>query len=106
MNTYTWFIASLDCKINENNLENVVYNVHWKYSAVNENGLIAVSYGIQSIAPPSEEDFTPYNQLTKEQIVGWLEAYLDVPAMKLDLDDQIKLIANPVEVTLPLPFQN
>jgi len=106
MNTYTWFIAALDCKVNEGNLQDVVYNVHWRYSAVNENGVMALLYGVQFVSPPTEEDFTPYDELTKEQVVGWLEASMDVPAMKLDLDNQIDLIVNPVDVTPPLPFEN
>lgn len=106
MNTYTWFIAALDCKINENNLQDVVYNVHWRYSAVNENGITAETYGAQAVLPPSTEAFTPYDELTKEQIIGWLEAGLDVPALTADLDNQINLIVNPVDVTPPLPFEN
>lgn len=106
MNTYTWFIAALDCKVNENNLQDVVYNVHWRYSAVNEDGVMALLFGAQAVSPPSEEAFTPYDELTKEQVVGWLEASMDVPAMTLDLDNQIELIVNPVDVTPPLPFVN
>lgn len=106
MNTYTWFIAALDCKVNENNLQDVVYNVHWRYTATNENGINAQTYGAQAVSPPSEEVFTPYDELTKEQVVGWLEASMDVPAMNLMLDNQIELIVNPVDVTPPLPFVN
>jgi len=106
MNTYTWFIASLDCKINEDNLQDVVYNVNWRYSAINEEGVMALTYGGLLVSPPSAEDFTPYDQLTKEQIIGWLEAGLNVPAITADLDNQINLIVNPVDVTPPLPFEN
>lgn len=106
MNTYTWFIAALDCKIDENNLQDVVYNVSWKYNAINENNVMALTYGDLLVPSPSPEDFTPYSELTKEQVVGWLEAGLDVPALTLELDKQIELIVNPVDVTLPLPFEN
>ena len=106
MNTYNWVIEALDCKVNEGNLQDVVYNVHWRYSATNENDITAEAYGAQAVLPPSEEDFTPYNKLTKEQVVGWLEAAIDVPVMNLMLDNQINLIINPVDVTPPLPFKN
>jgi len=106
MNTYNWIIEALDCKVNEGDLQDVVYNVHWRYSATNKNGITAETYGAQAVLPPSEEDFTPYNELTKEQVVGWLEATIDVPAMNLMLDNQINLIINPVDVTPPLPFKN
>lgn len=106
MNAYSWVIAALDCKVNENNLQDVVYNVHWIYSATNSDDISAQIYGAQAVSSPSEEAFTPYDELTKEQVVGWLEASMDVPAMNLMLDNQIELIVNPVDVTPPLPFEN
>jgi hypothetical protein len=106
MNTYTWTISALDCKVSEDNLQDVVYTVHWRYKATNEDGISAETYGAQYILPPTEEDFTPYSELTKEQVIGWLEIYLNVPAITLDLDNQIELIINPVDVTPPLPFEN
>ena len=106
MNTYNWIIEALDCKVNEGNLQDVVYNVHWRYTATNKNGITTETYGAQAVLPPSGEDFTPYNELTKEQVVGWLEAIIDVPTMNLMLDNQLNLIINPVDVTLPLPFKN
>ena len=84
----------------------MVYTVHWRYRATDENGITAETYGAQAVLPPSEEDFTPYNELTKEQVVGWLEASMDVSSMDLYLDNQIELIVNPVDVTPPLPFVN
>jgi hypothetical protein len=50
---------------------------------------------------PDPENFTPYDQLTEEQVVGWLEAELDVPAMTASLQENIDLQINPVVVTLP-----
>lgn len=106
MNTFNWIISALDCKVDEDNLKDVVYTVHWRYRATNENGITAEIYGAQSVSPPSTEDFTPYDELTKEQVVGWLEASMDVPAMDLSLDEQIYLLINPIDVTLPPPFEN
>ena len=106
MNTYTWTISALDCKINENNLQDVVYTVHWEYTAANETGITASAFGAQYVPPPSEEDFTPYDELTKEQVIGWIETYLNVPGISLYLDNQIELIINPVDTTPPLPFEN
>jgi hypothetical protein len=106
MNTYTWTIVALDCKVSENNLQDVVYNVHWQYTATNENGITATDMGVQYVSPPSTETFTPYSELTKEQIIGWLDVCMNVPAITADVDNKIKLIINPVDVTPPLPFEN
>ena len=106
MNTYKWIISAVECKVKEGDMTDVVYVVHWRYNATNENGITAEVYGAQTISSPNPEDFTPYDQITKEQVVGWLEASIDVPAMDLNLDEQINLIINPVNVTLPPPFEN
>jgi len=106
MNTYNWIISALDCKVKEDDMTDVVYIVNWRYNATNEDGITAEMYGAQSVAQPSSEDFTPYDELTKEQVVGWLEASMDVPAMNLNLDKQIELIVHPINVILPPPFEN
>ena len=46
------------------------------------------------------DNFIPYADLTKEDVVGWLEAGLDVDSMKSSLDNQIELKINPVDETL------
>ena len=46
------------------------------------------------------DNFIPYADLTKDDVVAWLEAGLDVEAMKESLDNQIELQINPVDETL------
>lgn len=106
MNTYNWIISALECKVSEDGLTNVVSTIHWRYNATNEDGITADTYGAQPVGSPDPANFTPYENITKEQVVGWLEASLDVPALQLQLDEQINLIVNPIDVTPPLPFTN
>ena len=106
MNTYNWIISALECKVSEDGLTNVVSTIHWRYNATNEDGITVDTYGAQPVGSPDPADFTPYENITKDQVVGWLEASLDVPALQLQLDEQINLIVNPVDVTPPLPFAN
>ena len=104
MINYQWTISALDCKVKEEDLNDVVYTVHWRYRGTNENGITAETYGAQSVGTPDPDDFTPYDEITKEQVVSWLEASMDVDAMDVNLANQINLIINPVDVTLPLPW--
>ena len=106
MNNYNWIISALECKVKEGDMTDVVYTVHWRYNATNENGITVDTYGAQVVGSPDPANFTPYENITKEQVVGWLEASLDVPALQLQLDKQINLIVNPIDVTPPLPFTN
>jgi len=104
-NTYNWTINALDAKIsNEDGNENVVYTVHWSYSATDETGEHSASsigtHGVEYDA----DNFTAYADLTEEQVIGWLEAGLDVESMKAGLDAQIEKLITPTETTFHAPF--
>ena len=97
-NTYHWKIVQLDAKIKENDLDNVIYTVHYRFYAEDDSdpkivkdiiGCIGVEY--------DPENFIPYEDLTKEDVVKWLEADLNVEGMKQNLDQEINLIKNPVD---------
>jgi len=73
MITYNWKIESLDCEINQGGLQNVIQNVHWRYIGTSELGNSIDLYGLQSLLPPSIDNFIPTDSLTNDIIVGWLE---------------------------------
>ena len=99
-NTYNWRINALDAKIHEGDNDNVIYTVHWSFIATDETG----EYSASSIGTMGVEydpdNFIPYADLVKSDVVGWLEAGLDVDSMKSNLDNQIELKINPVDETL------
>ena len=102
MNTYNWVISAVECKVKDGDLKDVIFVVHWRFNASNEDGISAEIYGAESFEAPKEDDFTPFDEVTTEQVIGWLEASLDVEEMKLNLDKQINLLVNPEVVTLQL----
>jgi len=102
MNTYNWIISAVECKVKEGDLDNVIFTAHWRYNATNEDGINAEIYGAEFFEAPKEDDFTPFDEVTTEQVIGWLEASLDVDIMKLYLDKEIILQLNPEIVTLQL----
>lgn len=95
----------MECIKKDGNLQDVVITIHWRYAAEKE-GVYTDMYGATSMPLPTGEDFTPYEELTKDQVCGWLEATLDVSSMEESLDKQLDLIINPVNVTLQPPFEN
>ena len=97
-NTYNWVIASLDAKIAEGDLSNVIETVHWRLQATDGEHTADV-YGSVGLEAP-EGDFIPYESLTQADIEGWLEAKLDVASLKEGLDAQIEAIKNPTHVSL------
>lgn len=101
-NTYSWRINALDAKIHENNLDNVIYTVHWSFIGQDdsEEPVSASSIGTLTVQYNPEDEFIEYDDLVKSDVVGWLEAGLDVEAMKQNIDNQIELKKNPVDETL------
>jgi hypothetical protein len=99
-NTYNWRINALDAKIHEGDNDNVIYTVHWSYIAQDESGdHTASSIGTLGVTY-DPDNFIPYADLEKDDVVAWLEAGLDVEAMQESLDNQIELQINPVDETL------
>lgn len=45
------------------------------------------------------EDFTPYVDLTEDQVIGWVKATLDEPAIEASLAAQIEAKKNPTTAT-------
>jgi hypothetical protein len=103
---YTWIFSAFDCRIDEDGMEDVVTTVHWRYKGTDEDNITAEIYGAQSVPSPTPEAFTPYPDLSEEQVIGWMEETMDVEAMDLNIAQQIELIKHPVYVTLPPPFIN
>jgi hypothetical protein len=106
MITYKWIFSAFDCRVDEDGMQDVVTTVHWRYNGTNENGISAEIYGAQAVGTPTPDAFTPYPDLSEEQVIGWMEETMDVEAMDLNIAEQIELIINPVYVTLPPPFAN
>ena len=93
----------LEVQLVDGSLENVIKTIHWRYTGENENGILADVYGANSLPKPEAEGYIPFEQLTEEIVVGWLESVLDVSALEKQIEDAIYLINNPVMVQLSLP---
>ena len=104
MINYTWTMGPFDCILNEDNMQKVVTTVHWRYRGTDEDGITAEIYGAQAVGQPNPEAFTPFPDLSQEQVEGWLESAMDMNAIRANIDNQINLIKNPVTATLPAPW--
>ena len=104
-NTYKWTINALDAKISHDDNDNVIETIHWGYSAVDNDDAtkVASSIGTHSIVYDAD-NFTEYADVTEANVIAWLEAGLDVTAMKANLDAQIELQKAPIDVTFSNPF--
>ena len=103
MITLSWIIERLLVKPTEGSETNVVITADWRCNGTDET-YSGTCYGSCSFAPPSDS-FTPYPDLTQEQVLGWCyENGVDKTAIEANVTLQIENQINPPVVTLPLPW--
>ena len=76
--------------------------IHYGISVV-DGEYSASSYGTVSVTPdPSDENFVPFEDLTEADVIGWVEAALDVAEIEANLSANIAEQKAPkTEVGLP-----
>jgi hypothetical protein len=106
--TYNWVVSSMDeYPTTPDNLTDVVFVVNWRRNAtevIGDNTYFADDYGALSVPAPDPADFTPYPDLTFDQVCGWLEAGLNTAEIDAALAVQIQNKINPTVISLPLPW--
>jgi len=104
--TYTWAVVQMDCYPEEDGEMDVVFNVHWTLTG-EEAGFSANAYGTQAVAVDPDAPFTPYADLTEEQVIGWVQDSMGeerVAALEAAVAAQINDQIAPPVVTPPLPW--
>jgi hypothetical protein len=101
--TILWIIERLLCKPTEGTLTDVVITADWRCNGTQDN-YSGTCYGSTSFAPPSG-DFTPYDQLTEQQVLDWCYANgVDKTAIEANVTAQINDQINPPIIAPPLPW--
>jgi len=99
----SWIIERLLCKPVEGTLTDVVITADWRCNGT-DGTYSGTCYGSASFAPPTEA-FTPYDQLTEAQVLGWCYANgVDQSAIEANVTAQIQNQINPPVIAPPLPW--
>ena len=102
--TITWKIEQLQCLPVAEGQTNVVNAVHWRVNAV-DGEYSATAYGSCGIPYQEGETFTPFADLTEEQVCEWVWANgVDKAQLETNLNQQIATQKNPPVITPPLPW--
>ena len=105
--TILWLIERLLVKPTEGSLTDVVITADWRCNGTVQSPTEAYSgtcYGSCSFAPPTGS-FTPYEDLTQDQVLSWCYANgVDQAAIEANVTAQIANQINPPVVALPLPW--
>lgn len=104
--TNTWVINQMNEYPELDGEQDVVFQVHYTLNGTDGtyNGSV---YGSVGVTIDAEAPFTPYAQLTQDQVIGWVQTALgaeQVAAMEANVAQQIADQINPPVVTLPLPW--
>ena len=103
----------MQCKPTEGSLTDVVVTAGWRCNGVQIEGLgeTAITYNATIYStcsfPMPDGTFTPYADLTQEQVLGWcyangVDQAATEAAIQANIDNQI----NPPIVQPPLPWAN
>lgn len=85
----TWYIDRL-CR---NLSDGLVVTAYWRCTAVDGNSSVSTS---GSVGFERGESFTPYEELTEEQVLGWVKPQLDVSNIEYGLQSHIEAKKTPV----------
>jgi hypothetical protein len=98
-----WIIKQLLVKKTEGSLSDVVVTANWSCRG-SDGTYSAVLTGCADFAPPSG-DFTPYPDLTQDQVLGWCFSNgVNKTAIEANVTAQIENQINPPIIAPPLPW--
>jgi hypothetical protein len=104
--TYTWNVVQMDAYPQYHDETNVVFQVHWNLTAT-DGEYTGYVYGAVRVMIEEGAVFTPYENLTKEQVIGWVKNALgeeQVTSYEKNVEKQIESARNPTVVKPALPW--
>jgi hypothetical protein len=108
MITYSWDITALNSYPEYMGEQDVVFTIFATYTGTDGTYSSSI-YLSQALNISSNSTFTPYADLTEEQVLGWLLAALtpqQISQMQSKITTQIIADNQPPFVQLPLPWSN
>ena len=98
----TWTIEALKTKPTDNGNADVVCEAHWRATIV-DGELSDSIYGSVAI-PFSGGKFTPYDNLTQEQVLGWIDDLVEKEQIETNLTNRINELKAPKIEQKPIPW--
>lgn len=102
-NIYNFRINSVECYTNLDGLENVIYQVHFTYTAQNEEQTHRASINnVISLDAPETDSFVSFNDLRDSDVISWIEPLVNTEKLQENLDAMLQEKMQPTRVSLTL----
>lgn len=107
--TYSFKVTNIYCYPSYRSLDNLVFTVLWDYTGT--NGSISSNVlGNTAIPYDPNAEYTPYQSLTEQEVIGWIEQYIDPEVLQNAKDliaSRIEEASNPPTIINPkLPWES
>lgn len=104
MITYNWTISVLNCIPQTAEGADYVVTAHWRLTGT-DGTYTGQVYSTCSFPVESKPDFTPFNQLTQQQVLGWIWTNgVDKDSAEAAVAQQIQNQITPPITTPALPW--
>ena len=102
--TYEWIIEAMDCYPQAEGQTDVVFNCHWRCNGT-DGTYNATIYSTCAVTYKAGSPYTPYDDLTQDQVLGWIwDGGVDKDATQAAIDQQIANQVNPPVIQPNLPW--
>lgn len=101
----TWTIDSLKVASSEQR-QNIVFEIFWRASKT-QDALSATNYGSVTVSYVEGDPFTPFEELTLDQVIGWAKAALGeekVAEIEAGIEAEFQQLLNPTVLSPALPW--
>jgi hypothetical protein len=89
--SFEWKITNVIKKESLNDLQDVIMRIVFEYKGTDaDSGESYTMLGGLDLNPPSSENFTAITELTKEQVLSWLDSHPDVPKLQKNIEGCIQ----------------
>ena len=103
MTVFTWTVTQLNCYPQAEEQTDVVFTVHW--TCAGTDGTYTGSVYSTCSVPAPTGTFTPYADLTQDQVLGWIWANgVDQASAEAAVQTQIDNQINPPVTSPALPW--
>ena len=107
--TIEWRVDVLDCYPTKDSKTDVVMTVHWRCNGSEDKDsktYNATSYGAVNVIYEDGDPFTPFEDLTKDQVLGWIwaENKIDKDMVEASIQTKIDNKINPPIIQPELPW--